>query len=110
MKIVYFILTLALLLLFSCRKNNLEPLLNGTVDRSINGCSGSTGSAFIIKYTTPSNTEDSLSTLTLPSQFKLSGKKIKFQMRNLNSSDESMLCNALVAPPRQKIIFNVTIQ
>ncbi|WP_167516990.1 hypothetical protein [Hydrotalea flava] len=109
MKIIYFILTGILLSSFSCRKNSPE-FFNGTVDRNINGCSASTGFVFIIKYTTQSNTEDSLSTLTLPTQFKLSGTKIKFQMRDLNSTDESMFCNAMITTPKQKVIYNVKAQ
>ena len=106
MKIIYFVIAIILFLSFSCRKNSPE-LLNGTVDRNINGCAGSTGFVFIIKYTNQNSTEDSLSTLTLPTQFKLSGTKIKFQMRDLNSTDESMFCNTMITAPKQKIIDNV---
>ncbi|MEJ7820684.1 MAG: hypothetical protein WKF85_00105 [Chitinophagaceae bacterium] len=109
MKIIYFILTAILLSSFSCRKISPE-FINGTVDRNINGCSGSTGFVFIIKYSTQSIREDSLSTLTLPTQFKLSGTKIKFQMRDLNNTDESMFCNAMITAPKQKIIYNVKPQ
>lgn len=109
MKIFYFIFTTILLSAYSCKKDSPE-ILNGTVDRNINGCSGSTGFVFIIKYINQSNTEDSLSTLNLPTQFKLSGTKIKFQIRDLTQSDETMFCNALITPPRQKIIYNVKTQ
>lgn len=107
MKVIYFVIIT--ILFFSCRKDSPE-FLNGTVDRNINSCSGSTGFVFIIKYTNQNSTEDSLSTLTLPTQFKLSGTKIKFQMRDLNSTDESMFCNAMVTVPKQKIIYNVKTQ
>lgn len=93
----------------SCRKNSPE-FFNGIVDRNIKGCSGSSGYVFIIKYINQNNTEDSLSTLTLPTQFKLSGTKINFQMRNLSKSDETMYCNTMINPPNQKVIYNVKPQ
>ena len=106
---IAFIITTILSLIFSCRKPS-DEFFNGTVDRNINGCSGSTGFVFIIKYKNQSNIEDSLSTLTLPTQFKLSGTKIKFQMRDLKQGDETMFCNAMITPPKQKIIYNVKSQ
>ncbi|MGC8751096.1 hypothetical protein [Hydrotalea sp.] len=102
----FFFISAFLLSSFSCRKNSPE-FFNGIVDRNINGCSGSTGYVFIIKYINLNNTEDSLSTLTLPTQFKLSGIKINFQMRNLSNSDEVMFCNTMINPPNQKVIYNV---
>ncbi|MFZ5978028.1 MAG: hypothetical protein GTN67_05820 [Hydrotalea flava] len=108
MKLIYFFIV-AILLSFSCRKNSPE-FFSGNVDRGINGCSGSTGFVYIIKYSDQNNREDSLSTLTLPTQFKLSGTKIKFQMRDLNNTDEIMFCNAMITPPKQKVIYNVKSQ
>lgn len=109
MKAIQFFIATILLLSFSCRKDSPE-LFNGTVDRNINGCSGSTGFVFIIKYQNLNNIEDSLSTLTLPTQFKLSGTKINFHMRDLKEGDETMFCNAMIAAPKQKIIYNVKSQ
>lgn len=109
MKFIYFFYISILLSSFSCRKSSPE-FFNGTVDRNINGCSGSTGFVFIIKYLDQNNREDSLSTLTLPTQFKLSGTKIKFQMRDLNNMDEVMFCNAMIVTPKEKVIYNVKSQ
>jgi hypothetical protein len=105
----FFFISAVLLTFLSCRKNSPE-FFKGSVDRNINSCSGSTGYVFIIKYITKNNTEDSLSTLTLPTQFKLSGTKINFQMRNLSNTDEVMFCNTMITPPKQKVIYNVKPQ
>lgn len=110
MKIVYYFFAAILLSSISCRKNLPEFYFNGTVDRNINDCSGSSGYVFIINYTNQNDKEDSLSTLTLPTQFKSSGAKIKFQMRDLNNTDELMFCNALIVPPKQKVIYNIKSQ
>ena len=109
MKHIYFFIVTILLSSFSCRKNSPE-FFNGTVDRQINSCTGSTGFVFIIKYSDQNNREDSLSTLTLPIQFKLSGTKIKFQIRDLSNADDIMVCNAMIIPPKQKVIYNVKTQ
>ena len=109
MKVIHFLIATILLSSFSCRKNFPE-LFNGTVYRETNDCSGNTGFVFIIKYINENNTQDSLSTLTLPTQFKLPGNKIKFQMRDLNSTDEVMFCNAMIIAPKQKVIYNVKSQ
>lgn len=106
MKIRYIICSILLLLAYSCTKNS-DTIFTGVVKRQESGCSGSTGFVFIIKYVDQNNREDSFSTLTLPTQYKLPGTKITFQMQDVSSADEAMYCNAMMTTPKQKIIFNV---
>ena len=101
-------------LLFSCKRKseNVSPneLFYGTVLRQNTACNGSTGFPYIIKYRSSNNTDDSLSTLTLPVPLSFSGTRIEFQMRNPEKEDALIFCNAMGAYPMQKVIFNVKPQ
>jgi hypothetical protein len=79
MKTVFILISVLPIIIFSCKKST-EQYFSGAVDRGINDCIGSTGFVYIVKYINQRNEIDSLSTLTLPAQFELSGVRIKFQI------------------------------
>jgi hypothetical protein len=95
---------------FACEKRVEKVIYNGEVVSQPNYCTSSTGFPFIIRYSDKFNSTDSIITVTLPTQYKFLGQKIKFELQNLTSQDERIACTNLYNIPRQAIIFNVLPQ
>ena len=80
----------------------------GAVVKQWDECNCSTGFPYIIRYTNSQGQPDSFMTATLPEQYKIPNKKISFDIREPDSSDEPILCLQLFVSPHAKVIFNVT--
>lgn len=94
----------------SCKKSDTTIQYKGEVSGQPNYCTSSTGFPFVIKYVRSSNIQDSLITITLPVEHKFIGQKIEFNIRNLTSQDERIVCDGLHTMPKQVVIFNVKPQ
>lgn len=110
MKII--IIGILLLINNSCKKhdnypNDNYPIYSGEVKGQSNACNGSPDFPIIIKIYN-SIQYDSVYTLTLPTQYWIVGKKLKFKMRELKSGDEYMFCNTSIIFPKQVVVFDVT--
>lgn len=98
---------------YSCKKkcdNIVDPnkIYNGEVVRYYSDCS-STGlntPPYLMKVSDYSL--DSFITMTLPNQYRIEGKKLKFKIAEDTINSGTLFCNTLIIKPKLKKIFDIT--
>ena len=97
---------------YSCKKKDetIDPnkIYNGEVVKYYTDCS-STGlntPPYLIRVSGYSL--DSFITMTLPNQYRIEGKRIKFKIAEDTINNRNLFCNASIISPQLKKIFDIS--